>query len=419
MHHPQGTLFCGVALVATALLAFTTQAPADDPEDVTGPVLAAARDAVAKGHVTQSNQLGFSLGKPSFNDAPDGGGVLIGFDLGVGKFFDIETIYAARAVFMTPGGDEEMPDHGLFRNKVLPKKTLKTQVRRTVHLRAKPGYAVGAMTLRSGLNINGLSLTYMRMRGKALDPNDSYESEWVADRTGGGEASVGGDGAPVVGVFGTQDDEKVSSLGLTFVAAPPPPVPPAPPVRPAPPLVQPAPPIPPLVDQLFPPHDENPPAPPLAAPIADVQPAVPPQAAGPPAPAAPAKVAAPPAAQASIWPLFAYGLPIAAFVAVAGLGLVFALLSVGRRGQPVKPNGRPPQSGARRPSGSPPSPAPTSTALQERPHPVAVAQPRPDDDVLELGPDDFEVIPDALPVQQSDAQKPPTAPADDWPRLEL
>jgi hypothetical protein len=61
----------------------------------------------------------------------------------------------------------------------------------------------------------------------------------VGDRTGGGEWSVSGKGAPVVGVFGSADDEHISALGLIFapipvVPADPPPAPP----RPAPAKVE-------------------------------------------------------------------------------------------------------------------------------------------------------------------------------------
>ena len=75
-------------LVAAALLACTRPAPAGDPEDDAGPVLAAAQEAVAHGRVVQSNQLGFGNDKGAFSDAPDDGGVLIGFDLGVGRLPD-------------------------------------------------------------------------------------------------------------------------------------------------------------------------------------------------------------------------------------------------------------------------------------------------------------------------------------------
>src|SRR5205085_1820871 len=87
-------------------------------------------------------------------------------------------------------------------------------------LRARPGYAVGGLTVRSGLHIDGLSLTYMRINGGGLDPQRSYESDWVGNRTGGSEKTVSGNGAPIVGVFGNSDEQRVLALGLIAVKTP-------------------------------------------------------------------------------------------------------------------------------------------------------------------------------------------------------
>jgi hypothetical protein len=54
----------------------------------------------------------------------------------------------------------------------------------------------------------------MRIRGKRLDPNDSYESAWYGG-SGGGETKLGGDGSPVVGVFGASGDY-IDSIGLNL-----------------------------------------------------------------------------------------------------------------------------------------------------------------------------------------------------------
>ena len=220
-------------------------------------MIAGVRAAVADGRVTQSKLLGFENRKGDFTESPSEPGVLTGFDLGVGKWFDIETIYAYRAVFQTAHGDEELSEHGLFRDKVGPKnKRLKTKVLRVVHVRARPGYAVGALTFRSGLLINGLSVTFMRMKDGKLDPQQSYESDWVGDRTGGSETTVGGDGAPVVGISGSQGDEHASALGRTFTTDP---APAAVPLAVAPPPVVPPAAVPPAVRPPF----VAPPAPPV------------------------------------------------------------------------------------------------------------------------------------------------------------
>ncbi len=413
MRRPQRSLFLLAALAAAALFGSSRAAP--PPADELGPLLDAVRSAVADGRVVQSKTLGFDHKKGDFTESPSEPGVLIGFDLGLGKFFDIETIYAYRAVFETAHGDEVLADHGLFRDKPGTKKTqLKTKVLHTVHVRARPGYAVGRLTLRSGLLINGLSVTFMRIKDGKLDPDQSYESDWVGDRTGGSESSVGGDGAPVMGISGSQDDEHASSLGLIFTTDPAPAV--VPPAA-APPVVKPPaiPPVQPPAPAVQPPHApvrfENPPPPPLADP-----PAEPPQPPAEPAqhPDANAQqqASAPPAAEKSSSDLLlAYGLPVAALIVVAGLALIFALTSLNRKGQ----LGRRPANRAAPPMALPVAVPLPSTALCERPAPRRRAA---DDEALELTAEDIVRDP-PLAAALNDAPKTSPPSSDGWPQVKL
>src|SRR5215471_2150079 len=165
---------------------------ADEPTHKDTAIYEAAARAVAKGWTEKTRMLGFGVVKTAFTEVPRDGAVLVGFDLGVGEFMDIECIYALRGVYRTSDGQViSFGEHGLFRDKHGPgKKVVKSKVTRTVQLRAKPGYAVGSLRLRSGLLINGLSVTFMRIDGALLDTSRSYASEWVGDRTGGSETSV-------------------------------------------------------------------------------------------------------------------------------------------------------------------------------------------------------------------------------------
>jgi hypothetical protein len=80
---------------------------------------------------------------------------------------------------------------------------------------AKPGYAVGAMTVRTGVDVVGLSLTFMKVKGNRLDPKDAYESEWIGSPSLLPKVTVGGDGAPAVGICGrTRTNEPLRALGL-------------------------------------------------------------------------------------------------------------------------------------------------------------------------------------------------------------
>src|SRR5207302_7355980 len=67
--------------------------PAKAAEDP-APLFTAAREAVARTRLAKSRLLGFHNQRKVFSEVPAEGAILIGFDLGVGKFFDIETVYA-------------------------------------------------------------------------------------------------------------------------------------------------------------------------------------------------------------------------------------------------------------------------------------------------------------------------------------
>jgi hypothetical protein len=222
---------CIAGLACIAVL-FVVSRPAAEGKPAAEPetIFAAARAAIADGRLTRSEVLGFDLSKRRYNELPSEGGILIGFDAGVGKFIGIDTVYALRPIYQTAHGDTSGGDLGLFADRHSGKKGIKSKVVRRVQVRAREGYAVGGITIRSGLNINGFCVQFMRIHGRELDPLDSYTSKWVGDRTGGHEKSLSGNGDPVLGVFGGQDEVHVQSLGLLFMKRPPKPVkPPEPP----------------------------------------------------------------------------------------------------------------------------------------------------------------------------------------------
>ena len=289
---------------------------------------------------------------------------------------------------------------------------------RTVHIQARPGYAVGGLTVRSGLNINGLCVTFMKIDGNALDPNQSYVSDWVGDRTGGGEASVDGNGAPVIGVVGSQDDEKATALGLIYATAPAAAFDPPAPARPAAPAPMPPPPR----------ATERPPQrvadePPQAAPP-------PPEVRPEPAATEPAvttkKAVVPPAS--ADWPLWAaVGIPVAVFAAVAAVIFLFVLVPFGR---PARQNqGAPGRKSAARPATARAvSPSALCKAPADRRRPALAKEEiwelREEDFLTEAPPADEPLL-DALPVEPRPkagmvpavASAPPAS--GDWPRLEL
>jgi hypothetical protein len=146
-------------------------------------------------------------GDREFREAGPDGALLVGMEVGVGRFFDHKVIKSMRPIFRN--GDKETLGawHG---------PTDQETVKEVVKVVAKPGYAVGAVTAKTGLGMNGFSVTFMKIVNGRLDPTDKYESEWIGTTTGG-EGKIG-DGTPVIGLIGKSSAASLSGLGLLFPA---------------------------------------------------------------------------------------------------------------------------------------------------------------------------------------------------------
>ncbi len=263
------------------LLLILPVSAADNPGKEPRSLFAVARDAVAKGQFEETKMLGFKV-DTAFRDAPAEGAILVGFQIGLGNWMDDDIICSLRPLYLTERGDVFGKEFGPTANtsRTTTRKPPKNKVLKRVTLKAEPGYAVAAVTLRSGLNMDGLSLTYLRIKGSGLDPEKSYTSEWIGRRKGGSVATIGGDGAPIVGIFGTVEDNQIRSLGLLYLNQPSPAPTPPPEPRREKPIVRPA--------------IELPPQPRIARPA---EPAAPPPVVRPAQPAQPAE--APPPVEAA------------------------------------------------------------------------------------------------------------------------
>ena len=69
-------------------------------------------------------------------------------------------------------------------------------------VKAKPGYAVGAMRIHGGGLLEGYGLVFMRIRGRALDPADKYDSPWLGREVRAVDQPQVGDGRVVIGIHG-------------------------------------------------------------------------------------------------------------------------------------------------------------------------------------------------------------------------
>jgi S1-C subfamily serine protease len=140
---------------------------------------------------------------PRFKDVSPDAGVLIGMEIGVGKFFNDDVIKAVRPIYRV-GKDEKFGEQR------------GTQLDRVTTLKAKDGYAVGAMTYKHGLNFDGCSLTFMKVVDGKLDPKDSYESAWVGWNGDKRPAKIESGGRLVVGIVGRATTKDATGLGLLF-----------------------------------------------------------------------------------------------------------------------------------------------------------------------------------------------------------
>jgi serine/threonine-protein kinase len=175
----------------------TTPAVPKVAVEADGPLFAAVEQAVRAGKTTKTVPPGDAAGE-DFTDVPEAGAVLTGLVLGLGKSAGQEVVCAVRPIFRTRTG------------RILGGWYGEGQLRE-VTVEARQGYAVGGVTQTAQGGVGGLSLTFMAVKGAALDPSSSYVSDWVGGK-GGRRASVGGDGAPVVGVFGKRPVDAPGAL---------------------------------------------------------------------------------------------------------------------------------------------------------------------------------------------------------------
>ena len=84
---------------------------------------------------------------------------------------------------------------------------------KTITVEAMKGYAVAGIVGRGGTKVDGFKVIFMRVGRTSLDRRHSYESDWIGGQGGGEEKKLGGDGRPVVGIYGKCGDD-LNSLGL-------------------------------------------------------------------------------------------------------------------------------------------------------------------------------------------------------------
>ena len=145
-----------------------------------------------------------SVRDPVFKAVGPAGGVLVGLEARFAKFGTHDIVRAVRPIYLA-GGKEEFG------------KPFGGDLTGAVTLRAKDGYAVGAISAKAGLWCHGFSLTYMKVKADgSLDAADAYESDWAGWAGAMPVTTVSGDGRPAVGIVGKIVGTETTALGLLF-----------------------------------------------------------------------------------------------------------------------------------------------------------------------------------------------------------
>jgi hypothetical protein len=167
------------------------------------------RRALADGNTKRWPITGGAFAKTEFEEVPSSGALLIGFRYTVLANNGLPGV--VQPIFLTASGEVLGKIYGTAEIGATP------QI-----IKAKPGYAVGAINVRGGGGIDAFQPIFMRIREKDLDRDDKYDGPKVGG-TGGGEGTVGGDGNFIIGLHGKVNEkgkmEAMSAVSLTTATA--------------------------------------------------------------------------------------------------------------------------------------------------------------------------------------------------------
>jgi hypothetical protein len=160
--------------------------------------------AAETGDTTETQIRGFR--QTMFREVGPWRSVLVGVDVWYGTFVNNDVIHGIRPIFLDAQGREQPGNlHG------------KDTGRAPIRVKAKKGYAVGAISVKTALCVDCLSLTFMKLDKGRLDPLQSYESQWLGGPDNNGATRLGGTGEAVVGLIGSQNsNSELNGLGLVL-----------------------------------------------------------------------------------------------------------------------------------------------------------------------------------------------------------
>ncbi len=153
----------------------------------------------ANDQLTRTNSVGGDGGEP-FEDIGPNRSFLAGFEVATADVSGKHKISSLQPVYVTRDGFVPGQLHG-------------KKPRKHADIAPRSGYAVGAIVVKGQTYPEGFKVVFMRIRGTRLNTHDSYESDWIGGDSGGQATTLGGDGRPIVGIFGRSGAD-VDSIGL-------------------------------------------------------------------------------------------------------------------------------------------------------------------------------------------------------------
>ncbi len=124
---------------------------------ISGDVFAFVAEAVRDKRLADVDIRGFTLSKNTYRDVCEEGGVLIGFEAGLGKFTTNDIVKSLRPIFLTKDGEKLGTWHG-----PVPAAS--------VTVKAKPGYVVSEISVRTALAHRCLPLDLCQARQRRCGP---------------------------------------------------------------------------------------------------------------------------------------------------------------------------------------------------------------------------------------------------------
>jgi len=209
-------LLAGGTVVILAVLFWSNGTNSSNPNQVAGggadrvipgDQFVFVQQRVREKKLIDTGVAGMQMAKTSYRQIPTDGGILIGFQVGQGKFVNSPIVDALRPIYSTKNGKQMGSWIG-------------PQPANPITVQAKPGYFVSDISIRTGLLIDGLSLRFTKLDNNRIQVADQYDSEWVGGK-GGNPSMIGGQGLLIVGVYGDLNDKgSPCSLGLIAVEMP-------------------------------------------------------------------------------------------------------------------------------------------------------------------------------------------------------